>query len=70
LKKAFDEVKDEDFGNPEYNYNYQERFDYKSFPEGGGRLPILHNVGTSIYIDSIDKFYSIQDKNWAALSSN
>ncbi len=70
LKKAFDEIKDEDFGNPEYNYNYQERFDYKSFPEGGGRLPILHNVGTSIYINSIDKFYFVQDKNWAALSSN
>ena len=47
LKKAFDEIKDEDLGDAEYNYNNQERFDYKSFPEGGrpdNKLPYLNNI--------------------------
>lgn len=47
FKKAFEEIKDEDFGDTEYNYKNQERFNYKSFPEGGrldNQLPFLKNV--------------------------
>jgi hypothetical protein len=47
LKKAFDEIKDEDFGDTMYNYSHQERFDYNAFPEGGRedkKLPYLNNT--------------------------
>lgn len=47
LKKAFADIKDEDLGNPEYNYRNQSRFDYISYPEGGradGKLPYLSNI--------------------------
>jgi len=47
LKKAFDEIKDEDFGDATYNYSHQERFDYNAFPEGGRedkKLPYLNNI--------------------------
>ena len=47
LKKAFDEIKDEDFGDTAYNYSHQERFDYNAFPEGGRedkKLPYLNNT--------------------------
>ena len=46
LKKAFEEIKDENLGNPAYNYSTQERFDYITFPEGGRedkKLPYLNN---------------------------
>ena len=46
LKKAFDEIKDEDLGDTAYNYSHQERFDYNAFPEGGRedrKLPYLNN---------------------------
>jgi len=57
LKKAFNEIKDEDFGNTVYNYNHQERFDYQAFPEGGRedkKLPYLNNTeytGVSKVVD-------------------
>ena len=57
LKKAFDEIKDEDFGNTVYNYSHQERFDYQAFPEGGRedkKLPYLNNTeytGVSKVVD-------------------
>jgi len=47
LKWAFDQIKDEDFGDTVYNYNNQERFDYQAFPEGGRedkKLPYLNNA--------------------------
>ena len=57
LKKAFDEIKDEDFGDTAYNYSHQERFDYNAFPEGGRedkKLPYLNNTeytGVSKVVD-------------------
>jgi hypothetical protein len=57
LKKAFDEIKDEDFGDTAYNYSHQERFDYQVFPEGGRedkKLPYLNNTeytGVSKVVD-------------------
>jgi len=57
LKKAFDEIKDEDFGDTAYNYSHQERFDYQAFPEGGRedkKLPYLNNTeytGVSKVVD-------------------
>lgn len=57
LKKAFDEIKDEDFGDTAYNYSHQERFNYQAFPEGGRedkKLPYLNNTeyaGVSKVID-------------------
>lgn len=47
LKWAFEQIKDEDFGDTVYNYSNQERFDYQAFPEGGRedkKLPYLNNV--------------------------
>lgn len=57
LKKAFDEIKDENFGDTTYNYSHQERFDYNAFPEGGRedkKLPYLNNTeytGVSKVVD-------------------
>jgi hypothetical protein len=57
LKKAFEDIKDENLGDPEQNYRNQSRFDYASYPEGGradGRLPYLSNVadnGVSKVVD-------------------
>lgn len=57
LKKAFDEIKDEDFGDTAYNYSHQERFNYQAFPEGGRedkKLPYLNNTeytGVSKVVD-------------------
>lgn len=47
LKWAFEQIKDEDFGDAVYNYNNQEQFDYQAFPEGGRedkKLPYLNNA--------------------------
>ena len=47
LKRAFDDVKDESFGDIESNYYNQIRFDYTKFPEGGradGKLPYLSEI--------------------------
>ena len=50
LKYAFKQVKDEDFGDTEYNYAHQERFSYTAYPEGGredNELPYLGNTGVN-----------------------
>ena len=47
LKQAFDEIKNEDLGDPIDNYNNQKRFNYVEFPEGGRedkKLPYLNNI--------------------------
>ena len=47
LKRAFEEIKNENLGDSYYNYSNQERFDYSAFPEGGredGKLPYLKNI--------------------------
>ena len=47
LKKAFEDIENEDLGNPEQNYRNQSRFDYVNYPEGGradGKLPYLNNI--------------------------
>ena len=54
LKKAFEDIEGEDFGDTEYNYAHQSRFDYQAFPEGGRedkKLPYLENTGVSKVVD-------------------
>ena len=58
LKKAFEDIKDENLGNPEYNYRNQSRFDYISYPEGGradGKLPYLSNINNNDVSKVVDE---------------
>lgn len=50
LSQAFDNVSKEDFGDTEYNYYNQEAFDYRAYPEGGGKIPFLRPASRSMNI--------------------